>query len=69
MRNKGAILTLVVALTLVCIYQLSFTLKAISVNNLAKEHAQGDPVKEEKYIDSISNEIVFDILIKELQSC
>ncbi len=65
MRNKGAILTLVIALTLVCIYQLSFTLKALSINNQAKEFAQGDPVKEEKYIDSISNEIVFDILIKE----
>ncbi len=65
MRNKGAILTLVIALTLVCIYQLSFTLKALSINKQAKEFAQGDPVKEEKYIDSISNEIVFDILIKE----
>ncbi len=65
MRNKGAILTLVVALALVCIYQLSFTLKAISINNQAKEYANGDPVKEEKFIDSISNEVVYNILIKE----
>ena len=64
MRNKGAILTLVIALFIVCVYQLSFTLKAIEINRQAKEYAKGDPVKEEKFIDSISNEVVFDILIK-----
>ena len=63
MRNKGAILTLVIALVLVCVYQLSFTLKAFSVNRQAKEFAHGNPVKEEKFIDSISNEQVYDILI------
>jgi SecD/SecF fusion protein len=63
MRNKGAILTLLIALTLVCIYQLSFSLKSISIKNQAKEFAQGDVVKEEKFLDSIGNEIVYDILI------
>ena len=63
MRNKGAILTLVIALILVCVYQLSFTLKAFTINKQAKEFAHGDPVKEEKFIDSISNEVVYDILI------
>jgi SecD/SecF fusion protein len=65
MRNKGAILTLVIALTLVCIYQLSFTFVALNINNQAKEYANGDPVKMEKYLDSLANEDVFDILINE----
>jgi len=65
MRNKGAILTLVIALVLVCIYQLSFTMKSVSVKKQAKEFAQGNPVREEQFLDSISNEVVFNILIKE----
>jgi SecD/SecF fusion protein len=65
MRNKGAILTLVIALILVCIYQLSFTVKSVSIKKQAKEYAHGNPVLEEKFLDSISNEIVYNILIKE----
>lgn len=63
MRNKGAILTLAIALTLVCIYQLSFTYVAEKVKRDAKEFAKGDPVLEEEYLDSIANEQVYDILI------
>jgi SecD/SecF fusion protein len=63
MRNKGAILTLAIALTLVCIYQLSFTYVAEKVKSDAKEFANGDPVLEEEYLDSIANEEVYDILI------
>jgi SecD/SecF fusion protein len=40
MRNKGAIWTLAIALALVCIYQLSFTWKAVTVRNEAKEYAK-----------------------------
>jgi len=65
MRNKGAILTLVIALTLVCLYQLSFTFVAVNIRNQAKEYANGDPVKEEKYLDSLANESVYDILIND----
>jgi SecD/SecF fusion protein len=63
MRNKGAILTLAIALTLVCIYQLSFTYVAEKVKSDAREYAQGDPVKEEHYLDSIAHEEVYNILI------
>ncbi len=63
MRNKGAILTLLIALTLVCVYQLSFSLKSVSIKKQAKEFAQGNEVKEQKYLDSIQNEVVYDILI------
>ncbi len=65
MRNKGAILTLVIALTLVCLYQLSFTFVAVNIRNQAKEYANGDLVKEEKYLDSLANESVLDILIND----
>jgi SecD/SecF fusion protein len=64
MRNKGAVLTLAIALTLVCLYQLSFTLISYNIKQAAKEHAKGDMVTEEKYLDSISNEVVYDIFIK-----
>ncbi len=39
MRNKGAIWTLAIALALVCIYQLSFTWKAVSIRNQATEYS------------------------------
>jgi SecD/SecF fusion protein len=65
MRNKGAILTLTIALALVCLYQLSFTWKAESLKRQAKELAGGDPVKEEGFLDSISNEVVYNILVSE----
>ncbi len=63
MRNKGAILTLAIALTLVCIYQLSFTYVAEKVKKDAREFAQGDPVAEDQYLDSIANEQVYNIMI------
>lgn len=63
MRNKGAILTLAIALALVCVYQLSFTFVAEKVKEDAKEFANGNPVLEERYLDSIANEEVYNILI------
>ncbi len=64
MRNRGAIVVLVIALTLVCLYQLSFTWKAMSVRNDAKEIAKGDPIKEEHYLDSMASEDVYNLIIK-----
>jgi len=64
MRNKGAVLALVIALTLVCLYQLSFSWKAMGVRNDAKVYANGDPVKEEYYLDSVSSAEVFNLLLK-----
>ncbi|QQS50020.1 MAG: protein translocase subunit SecDF [Bacteroidota bacterium] len=65
MRNKGAILTLAIALALVCIYQLSFTYKAASVRKEAAAYATSpdtkilDPQKEQYFLDSVSSENVF----------
>jgi len=55
MQNKGAILFLAIALALVSIYQLSFTVASYNVKKHAKEYAGGDLVKEVQYLDSISS--------------
>ncbi|MDX9845535.1 MAG: protein translocase subunit SecDF [Tenuifilaceae bacterium] len=62
MQNRGAIRLIAVALTLVCIYQLSFTWFAKRAERAAVEYAQGDPKKEAYYLDSISSETVYNFL-------
>jgi SecD/SecF fusion protein len=62
MQNKGAILTLAILLAAVCLYQLSFTWKAKQVEKQAMEYANGDPTKENVYLDSISGEVVYNFL-------
>ncbi|MDF1558938.1 MAG: protein translocase subunit SecDF [Bacteroidales bacterium] len=55
MQNKGLISALAVALILVCIYQLSFTISSYNVKKEAREYAAGDLNKELRYIDSIAS--------------
>ena len=62
MQNKGAIRLFFIVLTLVCIYQLSFTFFSIKVERDARKIAQGDPVIEKNYLDSISDEVVFNFI-------
>jgi SecD/SecF fusion protein len=62
MQNKGAILTFAVLLALVCLYQLSFTWKSQQVQKDAIEYAQGDPVMEFNYLDSMKSEVVYNFL-------
>jgi SecD/SecF fusion protein len=54
MQNKTAIIILAIALGLVSIYQLSFTVATYKVQKEAREYAQGSLVKETQYLDSIS---------------
>jgi SecD/SecF fusion protein len=54
MKSKGAVKLFAIALTLVCIFQLSFTWVTNKVENEAKEFANGDPVKEREYLDSVA---------------
>jgi len=51
-----------IALALVCVYQLSFTWVTSSVESDAREYAQGDPLKERIYLDSIAGQPVYDFL-------
>lgn len=62
MRIKGAILTLAIALSLACLYQLSFTWVTYRVEKDAKEFAKGDYNKENHYLDSVSNQSVFNFV-------
>lgn len=62
MQNKGFIKFLAVAIALAAIFQLSFTFVVRMVQNDAKEFAQGDPQKENRYLDSIANEPVYNFL-------
>ena len=67
MRNKGAIWALAIALILVCIYQLSFTVVTYKVKKDAQEYAtneQGivDLNSQDFYLDSIASEPVYNFL-------
>jgi len=55
MQNKGAILFLAIALALVTVYQLSFTVASYNVKQHAREYADGNLEKEVAYLDSISS--------------
>ncbi|MEZ4792977.1 MAG: protein translocase subunit SecDF [Gelidibacter sp.] len=69
MQNKGLVKIFAVLFGLVSIYQLSFTFKANQIEANAEEIAaqkfQNDPVKrneaEVKYLDSLSNQEVFNL--------
>ncbi len=56
MKSKGAIKLFAIALTVVCIFQLSFTWFTYRAEQAAKEFANGDVVKERAYLDSIARE-------------
>lgn len=64
MQNKGAISFFAIMLALVCLFELSFTWKASSVESDAKEFAAGDPIKEKAYIDSIASEVVYNAIFR-----
>src|SRR5690349_14550407 len=64
MKSKGAVKFFAIALTVVCIFQLSFTWKTYLVEEDAKEFANGDPQKERAYLDSIAREPVFNLGFK-----
>nr|WP_294895768.1 protein translocase subunit SecDF [uncultured Pedobacter sp.] len=59
MQQKGIIKFAAIVLTLLCLYALSFTFVTIKVENDAKKYANGDPVKEKRYLDSVSNKPVY----------
>jgi SecD/SecF fusion protein len=55
MQNKGAIIILAIALAVVSVYQLSFSVATWTVKRAASEYANGDLVKETQYLDSIAS--------------
>ena len=63
MQNKGVIRLFAIVFALACIYQLSFTYVASSVEGKAEDYAQGDPVKRQSYLDSVNSKKVYDLYI------
>ena len=59
MQNKGLVRLFAIALTLVCLFYLSFSVVTGTYNKKAKEYAAGDKLKEFNYLDSISSEKVW----------
>ena len=68
MQSKGFIKLIAILLALACVYQLTFSLKTRSVEKDAVEYAAAFPAeeqiaKEQYYLDSIQNKVVYDIAI------
>ncbi len=59
MQNKGLVRLFAIALTLVCLFYLSFSFVTGTYNKKAKEYAHGDKLKEYNYLDSIASEKVW----------
>jgi protein-export membrane protein, SecD/SecF family len=59
MQNKGLVRLFAIALALVCIFYLSFSVVTNHYNKKATEYAKGDKMKEFNYLDSISSEKVW----------
>jgi SecD/SecF fusion protein len=64
MQSKNAIRFFAIVFALVCLYQLSFTYVSYRVEKNAEEFAGGDPIRERQYLDSISGEPVYNLLIR-----
>ncbi len=61
MQSKGLIKFATIALTIGCIYSLSFTWVAKQVEKDAREYAKGNPEKERAYLDSIATQPVYNL--------
>ncbi|MCG8474500.1 MAG: protein translocase subunit SecDF [Cytophagales bacterium] len=59
MRNKGLIVSLTVVITLLCVYYLSFTWVAKTVNDRAAQYAIENKGSKQQYLDSVWREPVF----------
>ena len=59
MQNKGIVRFFAIALTLVCLFYLSFSVVTSYYDNKAKKIANGDEKVEQAYLDSLANEKVY----------
>ncbi|MHB1279611.1 MAG: protein translocase subunit SecDF, partial [Bacteroidia bacterium] len=65
MKNQGVVKIFTIALALVCLFHLSFTIKSRLIASAAEEYANGDPVIKQKYLDSISGTVVYDLGLRQ----
>ncbi len=69
MQGKGVIKFFAVILTIVCIYQLSFTWVTHKVEKDAAAYAKGDTAKVKAYLDSVSQLPAYPVLGHSYQYC
>src|SRR6218665_3645058 len=66
MRNKGFVIFLTIIVTLLCLYSLSFTLASRRGQNKAIQYATQDGsvnlLKKQRYLDSVWNKPVYNLL-------
>jgi len=65
MQSKGAITFLGILFVLACVYQLSFTLVTQNAEKNAQEASGGNAESYQNYLDSIANEPVYNLFVKE----
>ncbi len=61
MQNKGALKVLAIVLAIACAYQLSFTFVTRHIEKQAARYAEGDPDKEQSYLDSVKSQTVYNL--------
>ncbi len=62
MQNKGAVKLLAITFAAICLYQLTFTFFTTKVEREARNVAQGDPVVERAYLDSMKNVEIYNFV-------
>lgn len=65
MQNKGVIRAFAIIFALACLFQLSFTYVSYSVTQDAEDYANGDIDRQEQYLDSMRNEVVYNLGFQE----
>ena len=65
MKNQGVVKIFTIALALVCLFHLSFTIKSRLITSAAEEYANGDPVVKQKYLDSIAGTEVYNLGLRQ----
>src|SRR5690349_3812825 len=64
MQSKGAVRFLAIALAVVCLYQLSFTLVARYWDHKIHTEAAGNEAREKVLLDSMATAPAFNLLVK-----
>ena len=62
MQNKGVVKFLTLLLTVVCLYQLSFSVATWRVERAAQAYGDGDMNKTMAYLDSMNSEVVYNFV-------
>ena len=65
MQQKGTIQVFAIIFAVVCLYTLSFSWFTNSVEKDAAEYANGDQVKEQRYLDSMQSQVIYNLGITE----